>query len=80
MAQRGAMTRHDVGFSMLDVGTWGLRDNRPAPFGSAQDRLRSRPIYGVPPGLGIGDGLLLNAGCGVTAGEEPHPVKPLPAF
>jgi hypothetical protein len=53
---------------------------RPAPFGSAQGRLRSRPIYGVPPGLGVGDGLLLSARCGVTAGEEPHPVKPLPAF
>ena len=35
--------------------------------------------YGVPPGLGVGDGLL-NAGCGLTAGEEPHPVKALPAF
>jgi hypothetical protein len=33
----------------------------------------------LPYGVGVGDGLL-NAGCGVLMDEEPHPVRPLPAF
>ena len=107
MAQRGAMTRHDVGFSMLDDGRLiGVNDpgcnatscggsrvgcipkfrRRHAHSTIAQGRLchykllRLRYPYGVPPGLGVGDGLLPNAGWGLTAGEEPQPVKPPPAF
>jgi hypothetical protein len=98
MAQHGAMTRHDVGFSMLDDGRLiGVSDpgcNATSCGGSRvgcllQFRrrhachyklLRLCYPYGVPPGLGVGGGLLLNAGCGVPTDEEPHPVKPLPAF
>ena len=107
MAQRGAMTRHNVGFFDARCGYLsGVGDPRlqrrllwwqpcrlhskipqaTRPFGCRSGQalpLQTTRLcypYGVPPGLGVGDGLLLNAGCGVTAGEEPHPVKPLPAF
>lgn len=49
MAQDGAMTRHDVGFSMLDDGrVIGVSDPGCKAYACAT-------LYGVPPGLGVGD-------------------------
>ena len=85
MAQRGAMLRHDArSGGLIRVSDPGC--NATSCGGSRVGcipKFRRRHAchckllhlcypYGVP--LGLGDG------CGLTAGEEPHPVKPLPAF